>query len=77
MFTGILKDAGAARLKLEPQGLPGLEVGRRGDILTHAHPEPEVHTVFDVSITSMVNSNLIELRGPVNMGVGHVAETDA
>ena len=32
--------------------------------------------MFDVSISSMVNSNL-ELRGPVDMGVGHVAETAA
>ena len=75
-FTGVLKDSGAARIKLEPPGLPGLEVGRRGDILTHSHPQPEVHTVFDVSISSMVTANL-ELRGPVNMGVGHVAETAA
>ena len=75
-FVGVLKDSGATRIKLEPQGLPGLDVNRRGDIMTHARPEPQAHTVFDVSISSIVTASL-QLRGPVGMGARHVAEKAA
>ena len=45
-FANFLHEAGVPKPKMEPGGLPGLDVNRRGDILAHDFPDPGVHTVL-------------------------------
>ena len=76
VWAKILAEAGVPRPKLEPGGLPGLDVNRRGDLLGHDFPVEGAHTVLDFVVSSNVGSNGL-LRGPADMPPGFVAERAA
>ena len=58
------------------KALPGMEVGKRGDILGHDFPSEGEHCVLDLRISAIFDANGV-LHGPVDMQPGHVAEAGA